>query len=63
MHQPNYLPWIGLFGKIKQSDCFVDVTCGHADHFRNVGRRSFVAVLFFLVFHAAPDLYHDNQSR
>ncbi|MBN1600767.1 MAG: WbqC family protein [Chitinispirillaceae bacterium] len=22
-HQPNYLPWIGLFSKIKQSDCFV----------------------------------------
>jgi len=23
MHQPNYLPWIGLFSKIKQADCFV----------------------------------------
>jgi len=22
-HQPNYLPWIGFFSKIKQSDCFV----------------------------------------
>jgi hypothetical protein len=22
-HQPNYLPWIGLFSKIKQSHCFV----------------------------------------
>ena len=22
-HQPDYLPWIGLFSKIKQSDCFV----------------------------------------
>ena len=23
MHQPNYLPWIGLFSKIIQADCFV----------------------------------------
>jgi hypothetical protein len=23
MHQPNYLPWIGLFSKVKQADCFV----------------------------------------
>ena len=23
MHQPNYLPWIGLFSKISQADCFV----------------------------------------
>lgn len=23
MHQPNYLPWIGLFSKIAQADCFV----------------------------------------
>lgn len=23
IHQPNYLPWIGLFSKIKQSDCFI----------------------------------------
>ncbi len=23
IHQPNYLPWIGLFSKIKKSDCFV----------------------------------------
>jgi hypothetical protein len=23
MHQPNYLPWIGLFSKIIQVDCFV----------------------------------------
>jgi len=23
MHQPNYLPWIGLFSKIKQADYFV----------------------------------------
>lgn len=23
MHQPNYLPWIGLFSKIAQSECFV----------------------------------------
>ena len=23
MHQPNYLPWIGLFSKIQQSDCFI----------------------------------------
>lgn len=23
MHQPNYLPWIGLFSKIVQADCFV----------------------------------------
>jgi hypothetical protein len=23
MHQPNYMPWIGLFSKIIQSDCFV----------------------------------------
>lgn len=22
-HQPNYLPWIGLFSKVKQSECFV----------------------------------------
>lgn len=22
-HQPNYLPWIGLFSKIKKSNCFV----------------------------------------
>ena len=23
MHQPNYLPWIGLFSKIPHSDCIV----------------------------------------
>ncbi len=23
MHQPNYLPWIGLFSKVSQADCFV----------------------------------------
>jgi hypothetical protein len=23
MHQPNYLPWIGLFSKVKQTDCFI----------------------------------------
>ena len=23
IHQPNYLPWIGLFSKIKKADCFV----------------------------------------
>jgi hypothetical protein len=23
MHQPNYLPWIGLFSKVMQADCFV----------------------------------------
>lgn len=23
MHQPNYLPWLGFFSKIKNSDCFV----------------------------------------
>jgi hypothetical protein len=23
MHQPNYLPWIGLFSKVKMCDCFV----------------------------------------
>jgi WbqC-like protein family len=23
MHQPNYLPWIGLFSKISKADCFV----------------------------------------
>jgi hypothetical protein len=23
IHQPNYLPWIGLFSKIKQSNCFI----------------------------------------
>lgn len=23
MHQPNYLPWIGLFSKISLSDCFL----------------------------------------
>ncbi len=23
IHQPNYLPWIGLFSKVKHSDCFV----------------------------------------
>jgi hypothetical protein len=23
VHQPNYLPWIGLFSKIKQSDCLI----------------------------------------
>jgi hypothetical protein len=23
MHQPNYLPWIGLFSKIMQAECFV----------------------------------------
>jgi hypothetical protein len=22
-HQPNYMPWIGLFSKIKKTDCFV----------------------------------------
>lgn len=22
-HQPNYLPWIGLFSKIRQADCFI----------------------------------------
>ncbi|UCG54984.1 MAG: WbqC family protein, partial [Dehalococcoidia bacterium] len=25
MHQPNYLPWIGLFSKITHSDCFIIV--------------------------------------
>lgn len=23
IHQPNYLPWIGFFSKIKQSDCLI----------------------------------------
>ena len=23
IHQPNYLPWLGFFSKIKQSDLFV----------------------------------------
>lgn len=23
IHQPNYLPWLGFFGKIKKSECFV----------------------------------------
>jgi hypothetical protein len=23
MHQPNYLPWIGLFSKIQLADCFI----------------------------------------
>ena len=23
MHQPNYLPWIGLFSKLRQADCLV----------------------------------------
>lgn len=23
IHQPNYLPWIGLFSKLAQSDCFI----------------------------------------
>lgn len=23
IHQPNYLPWIGLFSKIMQADCFI----------------------------------------
>jgi WbqC-like protein family len=23
MHQPNYLPWIGLFSKIQKADCFI----------------------------------------
>jgi hypothetical protein len=23
IHQPNYLPWIGLFSKIKRSNCFI----------------------------------------
>jgi len=23
IHQPNYLPWLGVFSKIKHSDCFV----------------------------------------
>lgn len=23
MHQPNYLPWLGFFSKIKHADCFV----------------------------------------
>jgi hypothetical protein len=23
MHQPNYLPWIGFFSKVKQSDCLI----------------------------------------
>lgn len=25
IHQPNYLPWIGFFGKIKQTDVFVSL--------------------------------------
>lgn len=25
MHQPNYLPWIGLFSRVAHSDCFVMV--------------------------------------
>jgi hypothetical protein len=25
MHQPNYLPWIGLFSRVMHSDCFVMV--------------------------------------
>lgn len=23
LHQPNYLPWLGFFSKIRQSDCYV----------------------------------------
>jgi hypothetical protein len=23
MHQPNYLPWIGFFSKVRQSDCLI----------------------------------------
>jgi len=23
LHQPNYLPWIGLFSKVKKSECFI----------------------------------------
>jgi hypothetical protein len=23
MHQPNYLPWIGLFSKVAQTECFI----------------------------------------
>lgn len=36
MHQPNYLPWIGFFSKIKQSDCFI-----LADTFE-IGKQSVV---------------------
>ena len=23
IHQPNYLPWVGLFSKVKKADCFI----------------------------------------
>lgn len=23
IHQPNYLPWVGLFSKIREADCFI----------------------------------------
>ncbi len=27
IHQPNYLPWIGLFSKVSLADCFIIYDC------------------------------------
>jgi len=32
VHQPQYLPWLGFFDKIKHSDCFVFLDCVQYKH-------------------------------